>query len=226
MTDDRFRELVNLYLDKEISAGERSQLKTELASSESRRAEFEELRRLHRAMMLALGSSLDASGPRGEAPQVVRLRRWMTGIGAAACVLAGASLALSWPMLDESDEVMVGQGGALGDPFDGASMAPSDIRRYHASRRDEAIAGTSLAAHLRLLGLSPGVVSAETELTSVDPAELRAGDDRQSTAELFERMQDASPIPQPELVEFPEQVPADSTSRWSGGFQTSLASFQ
>jgi len=54
MTEEKFTELVNLYLDKEISESGLAELKAELASDAKRKAEFQERCRLHQAMRLAL----------------------------------------------------------------------------------------------------------------------------------------------------------------------------
>lgn len=54
MTEEKFTELVNLYLDKEISERGLAELKVELEESVERKAEFAERCRLHQAMRLAM----------------------------------------------------------------------------------------------------------------------------------------------------------------------------
>lgn len=54
MTDNRFEKLVNLYLDKEISPEELSDLKAEIAHNLVRRKTFERLCRVHSASRKAL----------------------------------------------------------------------------------------------------------------------------------------------------------------------------
>lgn len=54
MTEEKFTELINLYLDKEISQKELTDLKAELARDSNRKAEFSERCRLHQAMRMAL----------------------------------------------------------------------------------------------------------------------------------------------------------------------------
>ena len=54
MTEEKFTELVNLYLDKEISERGLAQLKCELAANVERKDEFAELCRMHQAMLIAL----------------------------------------------------------------------------------------------------------------------------------------------------------------------------
>ncbi|WOO42558.1 hypothetical protein [Rubellicoccus peritrichatus] len=62
MTDGRFEKLVNLYLDKEISPKELSDLKAEIAHNLVRRQKFERLCRVHAASRKALISSSSKSG--------------------------------------------------------------------------------------------------------------------------------------------------------------------
>lgn len=54
MTDEKFTELVNLYFDKEISAEELEELKSEIAACPTRKRAFAERSRLHKAMRMAL----------------------------------------------------------------------------------------------------------------------------------------------------------------------------
>ncbi|MGJ8641368.1 MAG: hypothetical protein ACSHYA_18405 [Opitutaceae bacterium] len=61
MIDEKFSELVNLYLDKEISSEDLEILKAELESNSARKAEFQDRCRLHQAMRLAMGAPQSAS---------------------------------------------------------------------------------------------------------------------------------------------------------------------
>ena len=54
MNEEDFSELVNLYLDKEITERGLAQLKCELAANVERKDEFAEHCRMHQAMLLAL----------------------------------------------------------------------------------------------------------------------------------------------------------------------------
>jgi hypothetical protein len=56
MTEEKFTELVNLYLDKEISERGIAQLNCELAANVERKDEFAEHCRMHQAMCMALNS--------------------------------------------------------------------------------------------------------------------------------------------------------------------------
>jgi len=62
MTETKFTELVNLYLDKEISEQGLAELKAELVNNAERKAEFAERCRFHQAMRLALNpAALDSA---------------------------------------------------------------------------------------------------------------------------------------------------------------------
>ena len=54
MTEEKFTELVNLYLDKEISERGLAHLKDDLAANADRKKEFAECCRMHQAMRMAL----------------------------------------------------------------------------------------------------------------------------------------------------------------------------
>ena len=69
MTEEKFTELVNLYLDKEISERGLAQLKCELAANVEREDEFADHCRIHQAMGMALNPQ---SSKR-------RFRSWHTG---------------------------------------------------------------------------------------------------------------------------------------------------
>ncbi len=67
MTEEKFTELVNLYLDKEISAEDRELLQSELAADPQREAAFNERVRLHRATRMALSpESRRRRSPQGQ----------------------------------------------------------------------------------------------------------------------------------------------------------------
>ncbi|MGC6424693.1 MAG: hypothetical protein ACON4O_06880 [Lentimonas sp.] len=64
MTEEKFSELVNLYLDKEISSEGIELLKAELGENPDRKNEFQERCRLHQAMRLAMGAPKGSSRKR------------------------------------------------------------------------------------------------------------------------------------------------------------------
>lgn len=111
MNDQRFIELVNLYIDRQMSSQEAVELEAELQADPRRRQVYQEYCRMHRATQLVYESFRQEAGQ--EAPQpatrggtLVRLEsarrrrsRWayaLGGMAAAACVgllLSGTYLA-------------------------------------------------------------------------------------------------------------------------------------
>ncbi|WPJ94965.1 hypothetical protein SH580_16170 [Coraliomargarita algicola] len=83
MTEEKFTELVNLYLDKEISERGLADLKAELAVNAKRKAAFQERCRLHQAMRLALQ------------PQAAKHRSSSSRSSGRASSRSGASLSRS-----------------------------------------------------------------------------------------------------------------------------------
>ncbi len=55
MTDERFEELVNLYLDREINADEFRELSSAISASDQRKARMVEAYRIHQALIAASG---------------------------------------------------------------------------------------------------------------------------------------------------------------------------
>lgn len=101
MKDHRFVELVNLYIDRQISPAEAAELESELQANPRRRQVYQQYCRMHRATQLVYESFRHEAGR--EAPQaatqggsLVRLEgarrrrdRWayaFAGMAAAACV--------------------------------------------------------------------------------------------------------------------------------------------
>lgn len=101
MKDERFIELVNLYIDRQISPVETAELEAELQADPQRRRVYQQYCRMHRATQLVYDSFRQEAGR--EAPQparqggtLVRLegarqrrQRWLVaagGMAAAACV--------------------------------------------------------------------------------------------------------------------------------------------
>jgi hypothetical protein len=75
MTEENFTELVNLYLDKEITARGLAQLKCELAANVERKDEFAEHCRMHQAMRIALNPQ----------PSKRRFKFWLNGSNSSSC---------------------------------------------------------------------------------------------------------------------------------------------
>lgn len=89
----------------------------------------------------------------------------------------------------------------------------------------------SLAAQMRLLGLSPDLTPEEKTLREVSLAAVRASRGSISQAELLRQIQELRPMPEPELIRGSIHLGGADTRRastaptWPGGFQSSLVSF-
>jgi hypothetical protein len=100
MKDTRFVELVNLYVDRQLSADEAAELELEIQSNPRRRQVYLQYCRMHRATKLVYESFRAHSEQQGDAPQrsaaMARLEhrqrrrsRWAyagAGLAAAACL--------------------------------------------------------------------------------------------------------------------------------------------
>jgi hypothetical protein len=102
MKENRFIELVNLYVDRQISPAEAAELESELQSDARRRQIYQQYCRMHRATQMVYESFRDHAGreapaPSGKGGSLVRLEsarrrqyRWAYALGGVA---AAASLA-------------------------------------------------------------------------------------------------------------------------------------
>ena len=263
MIEEKFSELVDLYLDKEISKSDFELLKLELNRNSKRRGEFQERCHLHQAMRLALGAPAALSstpranrsrsggtrtrkmGSRSGARNIQRqlathsastapLPKWALGAGVAACLTIGGLLLL--PVFTDTTHISKGfaEGFAEGfgkselgrieqDPLD--LIKRSDLRRFaDAQARRDRRRSASLAAELRLLGMSPDVAIAEVPLEEVSLASVQPRDTRQRRIEMLNQLQEYSPIPEHPILQSSQQNSA--LSAWPSGFQSSLASFK
>lgn len=229
MSEERFTELVNLFLDEEISAGERCELQTELQRHPARKAEFESRCRLHRAMHFALLSPqerecLEARSKRFlESKKRCQLKAKVVTVGLAASVVVTATASVSY-ILTQSERFAEFE--LMGSEATSMELSDGAGHRYHRlNSTDTAHATGSVAAHLRLLGLCPGIVTEEPELRGVDLA--AQADMRQARLKEIDRlnqMRGYSPVPEPALFQAVE-MPSTGT-RMPAGFDVSLASFK
>lgn len=169
MTESRFSDLVNLYLDEELSSQERMELEQVLLKSPERRKEFDARLRLHAAMRQAFLSPQERALERmaKEPIQRRKLFKWaLFPIGMAASVLVGFLLAANM-IVKSSDSVS----DAFLSDF-GVSESSQDhlIGDYFPPQSESS---SSVAAHLRLLGLRPGMVEETSSLSAVDMVAYR-----------------------------------------------------
>jgi hypothetical protein len=162
MKNESFRDLVNLYLDGELSAKEESRLAQLLASDEKQREKFREACRLHGAAQMALDPQLLQ-------PEDLSMRyfwsRLFMGFAAASCAVLGAMFLMPCMIDDEAAHISVPLSSK--DPLLNTSFIERVVHQQHIAEESEK--GTScLAAHLRLQGLEPRLAPKGRPLLVVD----------------------------------------------------------
>lgn len=234
MTDEKFSELVNLFLDQEISSSELETLKAELAANADRKAEFTERCRLHQAMRLALGVPVSFNTQRGSVVRgagdnsrngapVAAFPRWILGAGLAASMAVGGVLFFR----SNPDTTYTAKQNleAVEEEELFEEVDRSDLKRFANTQQEAIQRAATLAAELRLLGLRPEVTSGELALEEVSFASIQPRDVRRRQIDIFNQLKDYSPIPEPVILESANPRPARSAI-WPAGFKTSLATFK
>lgn len=227
MSDYRFRELINLFLDEEMSVEERQELDGLLRIDPARRLEFESRCRLHRAMRLALLSpSQRASTERAvidiSTQHSRRMKLGLLGAGMAASFVFGVLLTFLFAVQQSQKAVETSFVEAESESFEWKArrLALSEVSR---SAEDTG----SVAAHLRLLGLRPGMQEATPQLREVDlvaQAESRAARMEQIERLSQERLP-SNTFSQPVIFSGAAQG-VGAAYRLPDGFDVSLASFK
>lgn len=164
MTDEKFRELVNLYLDKEIDSAEMELLQATISSDAARQREFDTSCRLHYAMRSALETEVASNE---KACSLSRNRTcWIVGLGMAASFVLGGVLLK--PLLTDPSGLSEAE---VQDALHSAELLqqrPGHFDRYMAVQREQAQQACGLAAKLRLLGLGPESVPSDYQMQPVD----------------------------------------------------------
>ncbi|MGJ8654698.1 MAG: hypothetical protein ACSHX8_15670 [Opitutaceae bacterium] len=229
MINREFSELVNLYLDKEISNADLALLKTELSSNPDRKVELKELCRMHHAMRIALSGG-DVEAYENEMAELLlsnartmKYTRWICGTSlAAAIAIVGV---LVFPMLSTTLQIAEQSTDELaGLEVPMFVIDQSDLSHSgnaHVVRRRVVI---PLAAEMRLLGLHPEVVTEESPLSEVSYASTQPKDVTRRRVVVLNQLREYRPIPEPVILESGSAKPSGSLS-WPAGFQTSLASY-
>jgi len=252
MTDDRFKELVNLYLDKEISVDDLEHLKQELASNPDRKKVFVERCRLHQAMRIALDtdgsgrsnrSTLSGRRRRSQgATKMSRLEeqvrsrktvpfpRWVLGTGVMASLLVALLLLTG---VFRGGRVYSGIPERVGisespstsqahDPLE--VIRQSDLRRFATAQEQRGMKmHASLVAQMRLLGLRPEHTPEDKQLQEVNMAAIQPREQSISQAELFQRIQRLKAMPDPQVL----NTEAVGSSVWADSLDGfSLVSFE
>jgi hypothetical protein len=107
MKESKFIELLNLYVDHEISAEEACLLEQEIAANPERRRVYQQYCRMHRATVL-LGSAFSAEAPVPGVPVAREERKaWLFWCGTAS--LVGAAAVLAFVVMTPSREASFNQ---------------------------------------------------------------------------------------------------------------------
>ena len=219
MNETKFKELVNLYFDREISAAELLSLKKELAEKTDRRREFQSRYRLHRATCSAL-SLEDNEMPEQTASARRYLLPILSGLGIAACLLF--ALATSVLVLDESSEDVGLLTVKTSDPLNEVEYSNNEKLKLSSQ--------SSLSSQLRLAGLTPDIAPSNQQLSAVDVEALRQKEAHlQDVIEQVNNYRTYSAIPEPRLVDSSARTyEAALNNYWSTStsFKSSLAGFR
>ena len=130
MKDARFTELINLYIDRQITAAEAAELEAEIRDNPERRRAYIEYCKLHRATKLVFESFQAHAAPGESAPlgyatienfehrQRGRRYRWLYAVGGAAAAVACLSVvSLRYAASNATAEAPVLQTAALAQPM-------------------------------------------------------------------------------------------------------------
>ncbi len=166
MKDPAFSDLLNLYLDGELSAKEESRLAALIASDAECRAEFEKACRLHGATQMVLNPQ--ALQPKDLSERYIWSRLFM-GFAAASCAVLGAMFLMPCVIQDEAAHISV--------PLSSKDPVLNSVFYERAAREHEAgklsnYTTSSLAAHLRLQGLDPVVAPSGQLLDHLESSEF------------------------------------------------------
>ncbi|MEM8549550.1 MAG: hypothetical protein AAGF10_02060 [Verrucomicrobiota bacterium] len=123
MTDGRFEQLVNLYLDKEISPEEFSVLKQELARSALRRNAFKEARRLRAAERNIFRAIYQPDPDDGILPEPTRQQKLVAYLTQAGSLAAAVAISVSLYLYATQ-----GDAHAFNTPADEPAVACDELR--------------------------------------------------------------------------------------------------
>ncbi|CAI8359125.1 MAG: Uncharacterised protein [Opitutia bacterium UBA7350] len=164
MKEQNFRDLLNLYLDGELSPEDESRLAELIASDAELRADFMQACRLHGATQMALN-------PQALQPKDLNQRyfwsRLFIGMAAASCAVLGAMFLMPCVISDEAAHISVPL--CAQDPYLNNAVIEQVNKDKEAPSYEHSNA--CLAAHFRLQGLEPAISPADIALMPLDPSE-------------------------------------------------------
>ena len=240
MTKDKFTELVNLYLDKEITDSGLAQLKSELAANAERKDDFAESCRMHLAMRMALNPQSpkcsyeswrnESNSLSPSSHKVTTFPLWIMATGFAASLVL--SFALLMPVFRDTPAVS-SQTTLKGVEVEGLfeddlleGIGHQEIRRFaNVQAQRKANQQASLATQLRLLGLSPELIPKKKQLRFISAAAALRPEVVRDHVELLAEVQKMSAMPPPQILRV-ESMQSEASAPWPEGFQSSLASFK
>ena len=162
--------------------------------------------------------------------KVTTFPRWIMGIGFAASL--AFSFALLMPVFRETPAVSSQttiKGVEVEDLFEVDLLdriGHQEIRRFaNVQAQRKANQEASLAAQLRLLGLSPELTPKKKQLQFISAAAAQRPEVVRDHAELLAEVQKMSAMPPPQILRV-ESMQSEPSAPWPGGFQSSLASFK
>lgn len=172
MTENRFSELVNLYLDGELGAEERAELDFALKNSPECRKEFNARLKLHQAMRQALLSPEErALEQMALVSAARRMRSRLIKVASVPAAMA-ASLVLGFVLgaafLIHEFESAPNELYTNHSSFD--EIGENGLRHTFTTHKRHHGSNETLAAHMRLLGLRPELTSDAPALQKVDMA--------------------------------------------------------
>ena len=240
MTEDKFTELVNLYLDKEITDCGLAQLKSELAANAERKDDFAESCRMHLAMRMALNPQSpkrsyefwrnESNSLSPSSHKVNTFSLWIMGTGFAASL--ALSFALLMPFFRDTPAVSsqtTFKGVEVENLFEDNlldGIGHHEIRRFaNVQGQRKANQQANLATQVRLLGLSPELTPKKKQLRFISAAAALRPEVVRDHSELLVEVQKMSAMPPPQILRV-ESMQSEASAPWPGGFHSSLASFK
>lgn len=217
MTDEKFTELVNLFLDEEISPQELRELERELASSPERKAHFTERLCLHRATQMALA-------PQRQRPARPTRERWWLASGLAAGMVLGLMMWVpaQFGLPGDPEGVAAEIAGIATEEDPLASLGRREVERFLVAQQRLHQERASLVAQMRLMGLRPELTPVDKQLRPIQPGAIEPRTVGLSQAERLLQLQELRAIPEPRLLRVEASSPGNDTGERgfeSAGFE-------
>ena len=172
MTEDRFKELVSLFLDNEISPENLAELETEISRNPERRAQFTRSCQIDRAMRMAFDSA--GGGRRRRRLPLSVSALVFGGALAAAFVLGSVLMPMAEQMLADPDSAESAAAERMVERFDADTYRVH--RRILIRRAPESPGRPVQVAGFELVSISPDAVLSLHNRGMVDGVLVRGPD--------------------------------------------------